>query len=103
MKNKSQQFKLICDKMLTTYERKNHDYGDSFSKTLDEFGLVAASTRMYDKLERFIRLSNRGESMVADESLEDTLLDLANYAIMTVMYIKDSKNVNSKQRVINFV
>lgn len=103
MKNKSQHFKMICDKMLTTYERKNHDYGDSFTQTLNKFGLIASGVRMHDKLERFISLTNKETSMVDDESLTDTLLDLANYAIMTAMYLDSKKTHNNAQKTINFV
>ena len=89
MKNKGQQFKNICEEMLTTFERKNHDYGDSFTQTVDKFGLIASGVRMHDKLERFVTLAQKDISMKVDESMRDTLLDLANYAIMTVMYIDD--------------
>lgn len=103
MKNKSQHFKMICDKMLATYEKKNHDYGDSFTQTLNKFGLIASGVRMHDKLERFISLTNKETSMVDDESLTDTLLDLANYAIMTAMYLDSKKAHNNAQKTISFV
>ena len=99
MKNKGQQFKNICEKMLSTYEKKNHDYGDSFSQTVDKFGLIAAGVRMHDKLERFITISNR-VAKVGDESMRDTLLDLANYAIMTLMYL-DDKEIKENQIIEN--
>jgi hypothetical protein len=83
----SDAFKQITDKMHETYKAKNYDYGNSFDKSMDEFGLTAAVVRMSDKLERLKTLSKK-ESMVKDESVQDTLLDLANYAIMTVMYLK---------------
>ena len=102
MKNKGQQFKNICEKMLSTYEKKNHDYGDSFSQTVDKFGLIASGVRMHDKLERFINITQKGVFKTNDESLRDTLLDLANYAIMTVMYIDDEVKEVSQQKTINF-
>ena len=80
-------FEEITKKMLDTYIKKNHDYGNSFGKSMDEFGIASAIIRMNDKLERLKTLSKK-ESMVKDESVQDTLLDLANYAIMTVMYLK---------------
>ena len=67
------------------YHRKNHDYGDSFRKSLEEFGLVAAVVRMSDKMERIKTLAKGEEAKVQDEKIRDTLMDLANYAIMTVM------------------
>lgn len=85
--NKSEEFKSITSQILNTYIKKNHDYGNSFDKSMDEFGMTSAVIRMNDKLERLKTLS-RKESMVKDESVKDTLLDLANYAIMTVMYLK---------------
>ena len=102
MKNKGQQFKNICEEMLSTFERKNHDYGDSFTQTVDKFGLIASGVRMHDKLERFVTLAQKDVSMKVDESMRDTLLDLANYAIMTVMYIDDEIKDVSQQKTINF-
>ena len=103
MNTKGQQFKNICEEMLTTFERKNHDYGDSFTQTVDKFGLIASGVRMHDKLERFITLAQKDKSMRVDEPIRDTLLDLANYAIMTVMYIDDEIKEVSQQKTINFV
>lgn len=81
---KVEQFKQLTTQMAETYERKNHDYGDSFGQSIEEFGLVAAAVRMNDKMNRFKSLITK-DAQVADESLRDTLLDLANYAIMTAM------------------
>ena len=80
-------FLRITNQMHDIYIKKNHDYGNSFDKSMDEFGIASAIIRMNDKLERLKTLSKK-ESMVKDESVQDTLLDLANYAIMTVMYLK---------------
>ena len=73
-----------------TYIEKNADYGDAFNKSLDNHGLTAAIVRMEDKMGRFSNLAGRPASMQVEESLEDTLLDLANYAIMTAMWLKTS-------------
>lgn len=81
----------ICRELIDLYNRKNHDYGDSFHKTFEEEGLAMCRIRMNDKLERFKTLSRGEESQVRDESMEDTLLDLANYAIMTLMELRRSK------------
>lgn len=63
---------------------KNHDYGDSFKKSIKEFGIIASVVRMSDKMERVKQLVKVKDSMV-DESIRDTLMDLANYAIMTII------------------
>jgi len=76
----------ICKGLNEIYEQKNHDYGDSFHDTFVEKGMAMARIRLSDKLNRFKKLSKAGsEQKVNDESIRDTLLDLANYAIMTVM------------------
>lgn len=75
----------ICEEINKLYERKNHDYGDSFHQTFAEEGMAMARIRLGDKLSRFTTLSRGGEQKVNDESIRDTLIDLANYAIMTVL------------------
>ena len=76
----------ICKGLNEIYEQKNHDYGDSFHDTFVEEGMAMARIRLSDKLSRFKKLSKADtEQKVNDESIRDTLLDLANYAIMTVM------------------
>ena len=85
-------FKDVLDKMYEIYEKKNADYGNSFSKTFEEFGLTSAAVRINDKNERFKKLIKQ-EAQVKDESIEDTLLDLANYSVLTLMELmnKDGK------------
>lgn len=82
-------FEQLANQLIDTQKRKNADYGSSFDQTLDEFGLVASATRMSDKFNRFKSLMRYGSSArVEDEKIEDTLMDLAAYAIMTVEWIK---------------
>ena len=75
----------ICYELNSLYERKNRDYGDSFHKTYLEEGMAMARIRLTDKLERFKKLTREGGQEVNDESVRDTLIDMANYAIMTAM------------------
>jgi hypothetical protein len=86
------EFKAILDQMNDIYIKKNNDYGDSFNKTCDKFGLMAPLIRMTDKLNRFEQLINPlTNQRLQDESIEDTLIDLANYAILTVLYQRQFK------------
>lgn len=79
----------LVAQMTETYRRKNADYGDSFERSLSRWGIIAALVRMYDKTNRLDALVNRGqESQVKDESVFDTFLDLASYAIMSAMWFK---------------
>lgn len=75
----------ILNELSELYAKKNHDYGDSFHQSYIEEGLAMARIRLGDKLSRFKTLTRKREQEVHDESIRDTLLDLANYAIMTVM------------------
>lgn len=84
-----QQHEQFCKDLHMTYLIKNADYGDSFKKSLDEDGLIAAVVRMRDKVNRLKSLTDK-VGQVSDETLSDTALDLANYAIMTAMWLEDS-------------
>ena len=84
---------FICDELYETYKKKNADYGDSFAQSLDKHGLIAAIVRMDDKMNRVINLYKADEQLVEDESIRDTLMDLANYAIMSVMWL-DTESAN---------
>lgn len=82
-------FENIQEEGLKLYIKKNHDYGDAFDKSLDEDGLVVAKIRLKDKIRRFETLLK--SSALVHESIEDTLLDMANYAIMTISWIQKHK------------
>ena len=86
----------ICEEINDLYARKNHDYGDSFHQTFVEEGMAMARIRLGDKFNRFKTLSRSGEQKVDDESIRDTLIDLANYAIMTVLEMKQIKTVRHR-------
>lgn len=81
-----EKFTEITSNMAKTYAAKNHDYGNSFEQSLNKFGLVASVVRLGDKMNRIESLTKK-EAQVKDESIKDTLLDIANYAIMTVMWM----------------
>lgn len=85
-------FKQIANGLTELYERKNADYGNSFSKSFEEFGLTSPVIRLSDKLERLKTLSKQ-EAKVKDESIQDTVMDIAVYAMLTLMELmnKDGK------------
>lgn len=78
----------ICEKLNQTYIDKNTAYGDSFGKTFADLGIMSAITRIYDKFNRIVALAKGAENNVRDEAIEDTLTDLANYAIMTLIELE---------------
>ena len=83
-------FKQITNEMLELYKKKNHDYGDSFGETYQKLGLISAVTRISDKVNRLQSLSTK-EQKINDESIRDTLIDLADYAVMTIVEMEDEK------------
>lgn len=91
-----QMHKELCDKLNKTYENKNHDYGNSFGETFNKLGIISAITRISDKYNRLVSLSMlpEEERKVKDESIVDTLLDMANYCIMTVIELENDKLCN---------
>lgn len=91
-------FYSVTERMLALYRRKNKDYGDSFAKSLDEDGLLVAKIRIGDKVNRYSTLvSNKNNAEVKDESLVDTLIDMANYAVMTIMWIENQTDKSLKK------
>ena len=91
--DKTVRIKELADQLADTYRRKNSDYGDSFGISVHKYGIIAALTRMSDKWNRLENLIlNRGKGAavpcVEDESILDTLLDMATYALMTYMEIE---------------
>lgn len=86
-------FGTIVNKMLDTYKKKNADYGDSFGKSIDEFGYTAALVRMSDKFNRLKNLLLKdAEAKVKDESVKDTILDLACYSVMLAIEVECRDN-----------
>ncbi len=75
--------------LVSVYEAKNSDYGNSFEECCNKFGLVSAVVRMNDKINRINSLYDK-KDMKVNESLVDTLLDLANYAVMTAVWMNNN-------------
>ena len=79
-------FSEVTKELNDLYVAKNSDYGSSFDDLLYEFGLITVVIRLQDKLKRLKTIvKNDGEYLVKDETIRDTLMDLANYSIMTLM------------------
>lgn len=74
---------IITTKLVETLKSKNADYGNNVDKNIDEWGLSSLAIRLDDKLSRFKNLIKENKArQVSDEAIEDTLLDLAGYAIL---------------------
>lgn len=74
--------KSLCDETHSLYEKKNSDYGDSFSQLRKRYPNFVCM-RLFDKLNRLDTIIQPGyECKISDETIEDTLMDIANYALM---------------------
>ena len=81
-------FASIVKEMTELYAKKNHDYGNSFDESCDKIGIGYPLGRLLDKMNRLIACMGKEDKMQINESIEDTLTDLACYSVMTLSYLK---------------
>lgn len=82
-------FNTVANELMALYARKNHDYGNSFADTWRKLGPISGITRISDKFNRLCNLmAAKGKQQVKDESIEDTLSDLACYSIMAMIELR---------------
>ena len=73
----------ILERMEDTHVRKNSDYGDAAYKGYKKYGPYYFLALLHNKLTRLETLTvDNKTQQVKDESIDDTLLDMANYAVM---------------------
>ena len=82
-------FLKYTDHLADVLNQKNLAYGDSFSKSVDKYGLSVIGVRLSDKYNRIEHLITHHELKENDESLEDTLLDMAGYSILALKYLEE--------------
>jgi hypothetical protein len=87
--NRPEQMKEIQKRGYELFVKKNIDYGDSFAK----YGIIGVLMRIEDKIQRAMTITNNGVNLVNDEGIQDTLLDLHNYAAMALMLLNEKLNL----------
>lgn len=87
--NNVSRFDEILQEMRELYEKKNSDYGNSFTETIQEFGFVPAVARINDKVKRMKNIVKGQEMNVKEETFRDCLMDCANYCVLTLMEIEN--------------
>ena len=85
--NRVTQLSTVQTEALQLFGKKNSDYGDAFAT----YGSIGVIVRIGDKIQRLLSISNKGISLVDNESLRDTLIDLHNYAAMAVMLLDEKQ------------
>lgn len=89
----------LCNKLKKLYETKNSDYGDIMHPLFEEYGLTAFNVLFDIKLNRIKSLQFKKGNY---ESLEDSLLDLANYALIAVTELTDKKNEENNNKMSRY-
>ena len=90
MSHRLTQLRRIQKQGYELFAKKNADYGDAFAT----YGAVGVLVRIGDKLSRLASIEKNGVTLVNDESLRDTLIDLHNYSAMAIMCMDDANEVN---------
>lgn len=93
--DKASYFSEKCSALVKLYLEKNERYGDAFSNDIKEYGLISAVIMLGHKIKRLKHLVQHPEDNGGDESIYDTLKDLASYSIMTLMELSHSAACNS--------
>ena len=91
MESDNRKFEKVLSEMFDTYKKKNADYGNSFSETIQEFGYIPAVARINDKLKRVKNMVKGNEMNIKNESLRDNLIDIANYCVLTIVELDNQK------------
>lgn len=99
MNNKSNitKHKQLTEQLHELYKQKNDKYGNSFGISVEKYGLISALTRMSDKWNRLETLILNKDNGTDDESLKDTLLDLSNYCLMTIIELENQELKNKEK------
>ncbi|MCX7924156.1 MAG: DUF1599 domain-containing protein [Clostridia bacterium] len=82
--NQATTMRLMADNAINQFVDKNVAYGDSFGKQFQKYGPISALVRVNDKFSRVEALTLGAQNNVSDESIEDTLIDMATYCLMWV-------------------
>jgi len=88
--NRVEQMKKVQASALELFAKKNADYGDAFAK----FGVIGVLMQIEDKIQRSLSITKNGVTLVNDEGIRDTLLDLHNYAAMALMLLDKSTPIS---------
>ena len=88
VKEEVKMFSDLTKEMANTFAKKRADYGQTTTETYDKFGPVSMLTRMHDKMGRLDNLLGKSADNLVGEKVEDTLLDLANYALITILELR---------------
>lgn len=88
--DKNQKFAFICEELKAIYKAKNADYGDSFTRLFKEYGITYSIIHLEEKLNRIKSLQKKSND-VDGETYVDSLKDLVNYGILTLIELQNKE------------
>ena len=74
--------------IIELYAKKNKDYGNAFHASFIKWGIMYLLSRLDDKLNRLTTITKNGSTAVTEESVKDTLMDIAAYALMGLVELE---------------
>lgn len=105
--SQSERFYQLLETMKETHDAKRHDYAsteDVFAnfRTCEQAGIPAwkgCCVRIGDKFSRIMGFAKKEQLKVKDESIKDTLIDMANYALIALILYEESREEERLKRV----
>ena len=97
MSSRVKQLETVQREAKELFSKKNKDYGDAFAN----YGPIGVLVRIGDKLQRHQSISSSGITLVKDEKLRDSLIDLHNYAAMAVMLLDNPEESKIPEEATN--
>lgn len=89
------EFRKAAEEITELHAQKNANYGDSFSQLFQEFGPVSGLRFLRIKMDRLTALVRGVHSHF--ESEEDTLKDLASYALMRLVELRRARGTSAAE------
>lgn len=81
----------IINPLIVKLIKKNTDYGSSFDDLMDVFGNLAFVIRLVDKVNRLQSITKNKETLVQDESFQDTVDDIIGYCILYKRWLHENR------------
>ena len=102
----SERFYQLLNEMKKTHYLKSKDYGDEEDvlanfRTCEMAGIPAwkgCCVRIGDKFSRIMGFAKKEKLEVKDESIKDTLIDMANYALIALILYEEENNETKKKK-----
>ena len=108
--SQSERFYELLEIMKNTHDAKRHDYANTddvfaYCRTCEQAGIPAwkgCCVRIGDKFSRIMGFAKKEKLKVKDESIKDTLIDMANYALIAlILYEEEQEYGVDKERELS--